>query len=367
MDFSWTAEQDALAAKMRELGRLARQAVDPLQVLAYGGALGLAINSDHGGGGHDLVSTAYAYEALGSTLDDAGVLLAAGAHLFGVALTIQKVGSPEQCDRFLPSLATGAWIATVAATERAAGSDVSAVETTFTPSGEGYTVTGDKCYVTCADRASAFLTVGRTPGARGLTVAIVQPGQGVEVGDPLLTAGMRSARLAPLVLRDAPVDGSAVLGRAGGGMAVFQIAMTYERALVLAFRVGAMQRQLEECVSFVRQRRVGGVALTQHQAVSHRIARMKWRLESARLAVYKAAWLLDRGERAQADAAMAKWQLAEAAVENALDAFRLRGGSAFVEAPGATSSPEGLLDALGGTIHSGTQDVLANIVSRWLL
>ena len=146
-------------------------------------------------------------------------------------------------------------------------------------------------------------------------------------------------------------------------MAVFQIAMTYERALILAFRLGAMQRQLAEAVRFARSRKIGSQPIAQHQAVSHKIANMQRRLECSRLLVYRAAWLLDQGQRGQAEAAMAKWQLADAAVDNALDALQLRGGAGFLSDGGFGDA---LDDALGGAIHSGTPDVLAAIVSRWL-
>jgi len=146
-------------------------------------------------------------------------------------------------------------------------------------------------------------------------------------------------------------------------MAVFQLAMTYERALVLAFRLGAMGRTLDEAVRFVKQRKVGDKPIADHQAVTHRLARMKRRLECSRLLVYRAAWELDQGGRGHAEAALAKWQLADAALESALDGVQLRGGAGFLREAGLGDAVH---DALGGAIHSGTQDVCASIVSRWL-
>jgi alkylation response protein AidB-like acyl-CoA dehydrogenase len=108
---------------------------------------------------------------------------------------------------------------------------------------------------------------------------------------------------------------------------------------------------------------VGGTSLSAYQAVTHRIALMKRRLESARLSTYRTAWLLDQGKRAQMDAALTKWLLADVAVQSALDAMRLRGGAGYSEAAGLGDV---LDDALGGGIHSGTGDVLANIVAGWL-
>jgi len=159
------------------------------------------------------------------------------------------------------------------------------------------------------------------------------------------------------------VGPEALLGRPGAGLAVFQIAMTFERALVLAFRLGALQRALDEAVRFARTREIAGAAIARHQAVAHRIARMKLRLESSRLLVYRAAWLLDQGDRAQPEAALAKWHVADAAVASALDDVHLRGGAGYLEESGLPSAVD---DALGGSMHSGTQDVLATIVARWL-
>lgn len=366
MEFDWSAEQERLHRRMRELGaHIDGLATDRrMAALAAGGALGLSVARDFGGGGESLVSTAYAYEALGATLDDGGLLLAAGAHLFGVAMTLQHVGDDAQKARWLPDMVTGACIGTVATTEAGAGSDVASVSATVEPTDSGYVASGDKSYVTFADRAGLFLFVGRAGGRRGLTTALLEAADpGVRCEPPLDTLGLAGARLAPVRFEGCRLEEGQVLGRAGGGMAVFQIAMTYERALVLAFRLGAMQRQLDEAIAFVRKRRLGATPLSDHQAVTHRVARMKLRLESARLSIYRTAWLLDRGKRAQAEAALAKWQVADAAVEGALDAIRLRGGAAYLEQAGLGAA---LDNTLGGSIHSGTADVLANIVAGWL-
>src|SRR5262245_30406390 len=115
MDFGFTDAQRDLFARMSALGARAQAApfAERLSVLAAGGALGLSIPSEYGGSGLDLVTTAGAYETLGARLHDGGALLAAGAHLFGVAMMIAKIGTAEQKERWLPKLATGEVIATV--------------------------------------------------------------------------------------------------------------------------------------------------------------------------------------------------------------------------------------------------------------
>ncbi len=202
MDFSWNDEQQQLHEQMRALGEpiMAAAATDRLGRLAEHGVLGLSIDSSYGGGGWDLVSTAYAYEGLGATLADGGTLLAAGAHLFGVALAIQAVGTPAQRERWLPALAAGQRIGTVAATEKHSGSNMGAIKAVVEPAGDGLLAQGDKCFVTNAPGADLFLFVGRHGATgRGLTVALVEAdAPGVKVGAPLQTAGLKSAQLAPV-------------------------------------------------------------------------------------------------------------------------------------------------------------------------
>ncbi|MEZ4298316.1 MAG: acyl-CoA dehydrogenase family protein [Polyangiaceae bacterium] len=367
MDFGFTGAQRELFERMASLGERAEASDGPdrLRVLAEGGALGLSIPREHGGAGLDLVTTAGAYEALGGTLRDGGVLLAAGAHLFGVAMMLVKLGTPEQKARWLPGLASGEIIATVCATEEGAGSDVAAVQSLAEPSGDGFTLTGDKRYVTAAACAGLFFVVARSSlDARGLTALLVpSASNGVSVGAPLATMGLRNAGLAPVSFASTRVEAGSVVGRPGAGLAAFQVAMTYERALILAFRLGAMAAELRRSVAFVRRRKLGEQPIAKHQAVAHRVARMKLRLETARLLTYRAAWALDRGERAQAEAALAKWHVADCATASAFDALKLRGGTGYLEESGLMQD---LDDAVGGGIHSGTDDVLAGIVAAWM-
>lgn len=367
MDFGWSEEQRAIYERMRDLGA-SIEAMPPgerIGALARAGVLGLAIPKQFGGGGLDLVTTARAFEGLGWSLRDAGVLLGAGAHLFGVALTVLKVGSEAQKEKWLPRFASGSTLATVAATEGGSGSNIAAVEAVAARDGERFRVTGTKRYVTIAGAAGVFFVIARDGReGRGLTGLLVpREIEGVSVGEPLATAGLRGAGLAPVEFAGCEVGEEALLGKAGAGLAVFQIAMTFERALILAFRLGAMERAVEDAVRFARGRSLGGVSIATHQAVTHRIARMKLRLETSRLLVYRAAWVLDQGARGQAEAALAKWHVAESAAESAIDAMRLRGGEGFLEESGL---PGDAMDALGGTIHSGTSDVLASIIAKWL-
>jgi hypothetical protein len=144
---------------------------------------------------------------------------------------------------------------------------------------------------------------------------------------------------------------------------VFTSAMDWERICLFASHVGAMERLLETSIAYARTRSQFGQLIGKFQAVSHRIADMKVRLEAARLLVYRAAWELERSRNVTLNASLAKLFVSEALVETALSAVQVLGGYGFmteydVERP--------LRDAVGSTLYSGTSEMQRNIIARWL-
>jgi hypothetical protein len=124
-----------------------------------------------------------------------------------------------------------------------------------------------------------------------------------------------------------------------------------------------MERQLERALAFARERRAFGQAIGKFQAVSHRVADMKLRLETARLLTYRAAWRVAQGQPAMLEAALAKLLAGEAFVENSVDAIRIHGGRGYVT---HEEVERDLRDAMGGPIYGGTSDIQRNIVARLL-
>jgi alkylation response protein AidB-like acyl-CoA dehydrogenase len=122
-----------------------------------------------------------------------------------------------------------------------------------------------------------------------------------------------------------------------------------------------MERQLERCVEYGRERKQFGQAIGKFQSVANRIVDMKVRLETARLLLYKVAWLKKIGKPATLEAAMAKLYLSECFVQSSLDAIRVHGGYGFMTEFGVERD---LRDAVGGTIYSGTSDIQRSIVAR---
>ena len=139
--------------------------------------------------------------------------------------------------------------------------------------------------------------------------------------------------------------------------------MDWERTCLFASHVGAMQRLLEKAVAYARTRKQFGQPIGKFQAVSHRLADMKVRLEAARLLVYRGASRLEHSRSSGLDASIAKLFVSESLVQSALDAVQTLGGYGFMV---EYDVERGLRDAVGSTIYSGTSEMQRNIIASWL-
>jgi alkylation response protein AidB-like acyl-CoA dehydrogenase len=125
-----------------------------------------------------------------------------------------------------------------------------------------------------------------------------------------------------------------------------------------------MQYQLEQAVSYAKHRKQFGESITQFQSVSNRLANMKLRLETARLLLYKAAWLKDQNQDVMMEACLVNLHLAESFVESSMDALRIHGGNGYMT---DFEVERDLRDSVGTTIYAGTSDIQRNIISKILV
>ncbi|MEV6927309.1 acyl-CoA dehydrogenase family protein [Dactylosporangium sp. NPDC051485] len=374
MDFGWSAEQRELRDVVdrfagRELGGVPGDAAEfPAKLwkrCAAAGIQGLALPEPYGGSAADARTTALAMETLGRHCRDYGLLFSLGAQMWAVQHPIARFGTEEQKRRYLPSLCDGSLVGAHAMTEPGSGSDAFGLTSTAGRTEDGWVLDGTKSFVTNAPVASLFLVFATTDRARGATAisAFLVPRNtpGLTVGRPVAKMGLATSPMADVALSGCRVGNDAMLGRPGHGLAIFLSAMAWERTLILAPALGTMQRQLDQCVDFARQRRQFGRPIASFQAVSHRIVEMRQRLESARLALYRAAWALDTGDRSTADGALAKLAVSEAFVASSLDAIQVHGGAGYLVDVGLERT---LRDAVAGRIYSGTSELLMNMIAN---
>ncbi|MEU7340184.1 acyl-CoA dehydrogenase family protein [Streptomyces sp. NPDC007074] len=369
MDLTWTPEQLDLHDSLRSKGAAAAdwQALADLHVMA------LPVPREHGGLGHSALSCALALDGLGHGCRDIGLLIAAGAHMWAVALPLMKFGSPEQRRAYLPGLASGRLVGAHAITETEAGSDALALRTVARREEGGYVLTGRKRFVTNAPDADVFLvyaTLDSRLGFTGVTAFLVERGQpGVRVEDEQRKMGLDSCHWGQVVLNECVVPDRMRLGVEKQGSAIFSTVMAWERTLLLAPLLGAMERQLEECVDRARTRRQFGRRIGSFQSVANRIVDMRLRLETSRALLRSAAWELDHGpsdggRRSSSPLPeLVKLQVSEAAVATFEAAMQIFGGHGYTEEAGIE---ERLRDALGTRISSGTSDMQRDVVAAKL-
>lgn len=380
MDFELSEEQRLLRSEIRRfaqeelndgLEERDRDQVfrrDLWQACAGMGLVGLPIPEEYGGAGLDPLSTAIALEALGYGCEDSGLVFSICAHLLACVVPIWKFGSEEQKRKYLPGLCDGTLIAANAMTEPDSGSDAFAMRAEAVAVPGGFSITGTKIFITNAPVAEVALVFALTDKEKryhgGTTAFIVDNDTpGFAVGQKFDKMGLKTSPIGELVFDEMVVPESAVLGGVGGGASIFVDAMGWERACLFAGHVGTMERLMEGAIRHARTRQQAGVAIGKHQAISHKIADMKIRLEASRLLLYRAAWGLERSRGVALDAAISKTVISEALVQTALDTVQVYGGYGFLA---DYPVERALRDSIGGKLYSGSSEVQRNIIAGWL-
>jgi alkylation response protein AidB-like acyl-CoA dehydrogenase len=329
---------------------------------------GLPVPEEQGGAGLDPLTTAIALEALGYGCRDGGLVFAVCAHLLACVVPVWKHGSEAQRRRYLPDLCTGRLVAVNGMTEPGTGSDAFAMQTRAVARDGGYVLKGTKIFSSNAPVADLALVYAATDPARGyhggITAFLVEKGTaGFRTGQTFRKLGLHSCPIGELILEDVFVPADAVLGEVGGGAPIFTESMDWERACLVASHLGTIEWLLERALEYARTRKQGGQAIGRFQAVSHRIADMKVRLEAGRWLTYRAADGLNHPRTAQMDASIAKLYVSESLLSSAIDTLRVFGGYGLMVEYGIERI---VRDSVAGTIYSGTSDIQRNIIARWL-
>jgi alkylation response protein AidB-like acyl-CoA dehydrogenase len=328
------------------------------------GIQGLPIPEQYGGSGLDALSILVALEALGYACRDNGLLFSLNAQMWSCELPLLKFGREDQKKRFLPGLCDGSIIGVQAMTEPASGSDAFSLSTRAERTGSAYILNGTKTFITNAPVADVFVVFARTDPAQGFAgvsaFLVERDAPGLSVSREIHKMGLRTSPMGEIAFQDCEVPTDNLLGPLGAGLAIFNTSMDWERSCILACAVGTMQRVLERCVSYAKERSQFGHPIGKFQAVSHRIVNMQVRVETARLLLYKVGWLKASGKNTSAAAAMAKLYLSECFVESSLDAVTIHGGYGYTE---EYEVERDLRDAVGSQLYSGTSDIQRNIIA----
>ena len=315
----------------------------------------------------DYLSMVIALEAVGYACTDNGLPFALAAQGCTVQHTILHHGSAEQKERYLPGCVSGQLIGSHAMTEPEAGSDFSSIGLRAERQGTNYVLNGEKLMISLAPIANfqlVFATVNPDAGRWGITCFIVDSDtKGFNVSAPIPKLGLDSVPMGKFELTNCIVPETARLGREGAGAAIAHSSLELERTAILSSQVGRMRRQLESCVAHSRTRKQSGKPIEQFQAVSHRLADMRVRLETAQLLLYKTAWKFNNGEAATLESSMLKLLISESFLASSMDAMRIHGGYSYINDHHSGTDTR---DALGGVLYAGTSDIQRNIIAALL-
>jgi alkylation response protein AidB-like acyl-CoA dehydrogenase len=332
--------------------------------LAELGFLAAALPEEHGGMGLEMVSYALVVEELGRADSNVRGIVSVSNGLYGKS--VARWGTEEQKARLLPPLAAGEALGCYALTEPGAGSDPGSLETRAERDGDGWRISGRKIFITLGSWAAYALVFARTgePGPRGITCFVVPTGaDGFEARPIKGKLGLRAQDTAELFLDGVRVGDDAVVGEVGGGFKVAMSALDHGRISLGAGCVGIAQGCLDASIAYTKERTQFGRSVASFQLVQELLADIAVETDAARLLVWRAASIADRGERHTVEASYAKYFASEVAVRAANAAVQAHGGYGYVD-----EYPVGkyLRDARVTTLYEGTSQIQKLLIGRAL-
>ncbi|HEY9855408.1 MAG TPA: acyl-CoA dehydrogenase family protein [Stenomitos sp.] len=344
MDFTLNEEQQAIrdmvadfaqrelaphAAELEERGEFSW---DNFRRMGELGLTGLLTPEEYGGSGSTRLIAALVAEAIAKVCAGSGAALS--VHLM-VQTLINRFGTPEQKERYLPSLARGERLGAFSLTEAGAGSDAASLITTARREGDAYVLNGTKLFVTSGGEADVYAVMARTggPGPKGISTFLVEKGNpGLLFGKKEQKMGFGASPTRELIFEDCRVPEENLLGlQEGIGFTVAMTALDGGRISVGAAAVGIAQAALDHALRYARERAQFGKAIAEFQGIQFMLADMAADIEASRLLVYQAADLMDKGIPSTAKAAIAKRFATDACMKVTTDAVQIFGGYGYLK------------------------------------
>jgi len=334
------------------------------------GLLQMWVPEEYGGPGGDLTSVCIAREEI-SRISEACALLA-GQNSMGLVLPLVHFGSEEQRRRFLPMVAKGRTITSVAITEPESGSDVSSMKAHARKEGASYVLNGQKCYITFGSRAHYVLVFARTSpaqkrGFEGISAFIVDTKTpGFRVGKNDRKMGLNGVPNVMLYFDDVRVPAENLVGEEGRGFIGAMRILDMNRPTIGAASVGLAQGALDASVAYAKERRQFGRPVAQFQGLQFMFADMAMQIEAARALVYECARTVDAGDfsRLAEMASMAKCFASDVAMKVTTDAVQIFGGAGYMKDHPVERF---MRDAKINQIFEGTNQIQRIVIARHLL
>ncbi|MEM0089441.1 MAG: acyl-CoA dehydrogenase family protein [Archaeoglobaceae archaeon] len=328
------------------------------------GYIGASVPEEYGGAGMDRLAEAII--SIEFTRADSGIGSAIDLAVLGVPMLL-KYGSEELKEKFIPGVVEGKKPSAIAVTEPDCGTDVAAMKTKAVRDGDEWVISGSKTFITNGSVADYTIVLAKTsettPPHRGISAFVVETNREGYEARKIRKMGLNCHDTAEIALKNVRVPKENLVGEENRGfyqlMDFFNESRVKIGALHLGMAIGAYERALE----YAKQRKAFGKPLIEHQAIAFKLADMFTAIETARLLVYKAAWLIDKGNANPAISSAAKLFASEVAVKVCYDAVQIFGGYGYSK---EYDVERYYRDARVGTIYEGTSEAQRIVISRFL-
>jgi alkylation response protein AidB-like acyl-CoA dehydrogenase len=295
------------------------------------GLFGATIAPEYGGLGLSATTYAKIVEKVAETwMSLSGIF---NSHLI-MAACVQRNGTAEQKNHYLPKFASGEIRGGLAFTEPDAGTDLQGIRTRAARSGNGYVINGTKTWISNGIHGTCFAVLVKTdpeavPRHKGMSCFIAEKAPGFTVSKKIEKLGYKGIDSAELIFEDYQIGGDKLVGGEGNGLQTVLGGLELGRINVAARGCGLASAALKDAVSYSQVRKTFGKPICEHQAIQLKLGEMATRLQAARLLTYDAARIYDRGGRCDMEVGMAKYFASEAAMENSLESMRIHGGYGY--------------------------------------
>jgi alkylation response protein AidB-like acyl-CoA dehydrogenase len=330
------------------------------------GFMGMMTDPKYNGGGMDSISYVLAMEEISKVDASASVCMSVNNSL--VCWGLERFGSDEQKEKYLKKLATGEVIGAFCLSEPEAGSDATSQRTTAEDKGDYYLLNGTKNWITNGKSASVYIVIAQTHPEKkhkGINALIVERGMpGFVVGRKEDKMGIRGSDTHSLMFTDVKVPKANRIGEDGFGFTFAMTTLNGGRIGIAAQALGIAAGAYELALKYAKERKAFGKHLNEHQAIQFKLADMATKIDSARLLIWKAAYLKDQKKDFVKAAAMAKLYASQIAQEVTTEAVQIHGGYGYVK----EFHVERLMrDAKITQIYEGTTEIQKMVISRELL
>jgi len=361
-DFA-TKELEPIAAQIDEESRFPAESV---QKMAGLGLTGLGLPEKYGGSGGGATELSIAIEEISRACAATGAILLASSGLATEPISVY--GTEEQRKRFITPVATGEMLASFALTEAGAGSDPASLETTATRQKNGYLLNGTKIFITNGAEAGiilVFATVNKSLRHKGITAFLVEKeAPGFSVGKHESKLGIRASSTVELHFEDCFVPEENRLGDEKEGFKIALNAIDASRVVVAAQALGIAQGAFDKALNYARERQQFDQPIASFQAIQWMLADMATQIDAARLLIYRAAYLQDKGLPFVKEASMAKVFAAETSKLVTNNAIQIYGGYGYIK---EYPLERYLRDAKITEIYEGTSEMQRMTIARQLI